>query len=374
MSPVHRRAARPGDAPERGRTSEPPLMLVTGASGMIGGEVVRWLTAAGARVRCLLRPTSAAPTVSHPGVEVVRADLQNQAAIAAALSGVERVFHLAGYLHSGAPFSAREDYAPYRAANVDLTARMLEASAAAGVRRFLFASTTGVYSPTAASPISEHSPVAPLSSYGRSKVEAEELVRDYGGRGLGFTIVRPSATYGPHDRHFLPAALAMARMRRVPLVDGGRHLVDFGYVSDVARLMVQAAATPAARGGTYNAASGNPQPLRTLFDLHAELTGQPGPAIVPVPARLCRALGPLLHVAVRLLAPGMSAMVTRDALNYLARDVGYDMSRAYGDIGFRPRVDFRTGLALSLGLAAHGTPSEDVTGAGNVDPGAGGDE
>ena len=173
-------------------------------------------------------------------------------------------------------------------------------------------------------------------------------MREYGARGLGFTIVRPSATYGPGDRHFLPAALAMARMRRVPLVDGGRHLVDFGYVSDVARLMVQAAGAPAAEGATYNAASGNPQPLRSLFEVHAELTGRPPPAIVPVPAGLCHALGPLLQVAMRLFARDMSALVTRDALAYLARDVSYDMGRAHRDFGFRAEFDFRAGLQRVL--------------------------
>ena len=82
--------------------------------------------------------------------------------------------------------------------------------------------------------------------------------------------------------------------------------------------------------------------------MHAELTGQPPPAIVPVPAGVCRALGPLLQVAVRLFAPGMSTMVTRDALDYLARDVSYDMSRAYDAFGYRPEIDFRAGLALVL--------------------------
>ena len=342
MSRMRDTPAGPRSEPER------PLVLVTGASGMIGGELAAQLATAGHRVRCLLRPSSSAPASRHPGIEVLRADLGDRAAIAAALHGVHAVFHVAGHLHAGAPFNAREDYAPYRAANVELTARMLAASTGAGVRRFLFASTTGVYRPGAASPIGEDSPLAPLSAYGRSKVEAETLVRDYGARGLGFTIVRPSATYGPGDRHFLPAALAMARMRRIPLVDGGRHLVDFGHVSDVARLMVEAAAAPAAEGATYNAASGHPQPLRTLFEVHAQLTGRPAPAIVAVPAGLCRALGPLLQVAVRLFAPGMSATVTRDALAYLARDVSYDMSRAYRDFGFRPRVDFRAGLAQVL--------------------------
>ena len=327
---------------------ERPPVLVTGASGMIGGAVAAQLAAAGHRVRCLLRPSSGPPSIPHRRIEVLRADLDERAALAAALRGVHRVFHVAGYLHAGAPFDAREDYAPYRAANVDLTERVLAACADAGVRRFVFASTTGVYRPGAESPIGEDSPLAPLSAYGRSKVEAEALVREYGARGLSFTIVRPSATFGPRDRHFLPAALAMARMRRIPLVDGGRHLVDFGYVGDVARLMVQAAAAAAADGATYNAASGNPQPLRTLFEVHAELTGQRPPAIVPVPARLCRALGPFLQVAIRLFAPGMSAMVTRDALAYLSRDVCYDMSRAYEDLGFRPEIDFRAGLALVL--------------------------
>ena len=322
--------------------------LVTGASGMIGGAVAAQLAAAGHPVRCLLRRSSGAPAARHPLIEVVRADLADRSALANALRNVHLVFHVAGYLHAGAPFSAREDYAPYRAANVELTQRMLAASAEAGVRRFVFTSTTGVYRPGVASPISVEGALAPLSAYGRSKVEAEAAVRDYGARGLSFTIVRPSATYGPGDRHFLPAALAMARMRRVPLVDGGRHLVDFGYVSDVARLMVQAAAAPAAAGATYNAASGNPQPLRALFDVHAELTGRAPPAILAVPAGLCRGLGPLLPVATRLFAPGMSALVTRDALAYLSRDVYYDMSGAYDDFGYRPAIDFRAGLALVL--------------------------
>ena len=335
---------------------------------MIGGEVARQLAAAGARVRCLLRPTSRTPAVPPSGIEVLRADLHDSSAIGAACAGVERVFHVAGYLHAGAPFSAREGYAPYQAANVDLTARMLEASAAAGVRRFLFASTTGVYSPAAAAPIGEDSPLAPLSAYGRSKAVAEGLVRDYGERGLGFTIVRPSPTYGQHDRHVLPLALALARLRRLPLVDGGRHLVDFSYVGDVARLMVEAAGAPHARGGTYNAGSGHPRPLRTLFEVFAEMTGRRRPVIIPVPARLCRALGPLLNFGARLFAPSrVGTMLTREALDYFASDVAYDIGRARDDFGFRPQVDFRSGLAMSLGLQRD---SQDVAGAANLPPSA----
>ena len=360
------RCTRSCNPDDRKRLPGPVLTLVTGASGMIGGELVAQLTAAGTRVRCLLRPSSNGAGL---GAEVVRADLGDPAAISKALAGVTRVYHVAGYLHAGSPFSAAEDYAPYRAANVDLTARMLAASADAGVDRFIFASTAGVYSPDAASPIVEESPLDPLSAYGQSKLEAEELVRDYGRRGLGITIVRPSATYGPADRHFLPVALAMARMRRVPLVDGGRHLVDFGYVSDVARLMVLAGDSPAARGGTYNATSGRPQPLRALFQEHASLTGGRPPVIISVPAAVCRALGPLLHAAIRLFAPAMSALVTRDGLAYLARDVSYDMNRARDDFGFQPQVDFRTGLALALGL-----DSEPVAGAGDLDAGTDGEE
>lgn len=334
-----------------GARSQAPVALVTGASGMIGGELAAQLAAGGRRVRCLLRPASAGDRLAALPVEVVRADLDDPDALAAAVAGVSRVYHLAGYLHAGAPFSGGEDYAPYRAANVDLTDRLLAASARAGVERFLFASTTGVYGAAAAAPIAEDDPTEPFSAYGRSKLEAEGLVRAWARRGLDVTIVRPSATYGAGDRHFLPAALALARMRRIPLVDGGRHLVDFGHVSDVARLMLLAGESPAARGKTYNAASGHPQPLRDLFSEYASLTGKPAPVIVPVPAGLCRALGPLLQAAVRVCAPALRHLVTRDGLAYLARDVSYDMTRAADDLGFRPRVDFRTGLALTLPAA-----------------------
>lgn len=341
-----------------------PLALVTGASGMIGGELAAQLAARGRRVRCLLRPASAGGRLDALPVEVVRADLEDPAAVAAAVAGASHVYHVAGYLHVGAPFSGGEDYAPYRAANVDLTARLLEASARAGVERFLFASTTAVYGPAPALPVTEESPTAPFSAYGRSKVEAEALVRAYAAAGRGATIVRPSATYGAGDRHFLPAALALARLRRVPLVDGGRHLVDFGHVSDVARLMLLAGESPAARGKTYNAASGRPQPLRDLFSEYAALTGQPAPAIIALPAGLCRALGPLLQAAIRLFAPAMGALVTREGLDYLARDVSFDMTRAQEDLGFRPRVDFRAGLALSL-PDAHAPDSRGPDGGGS---------
>ena len=143
--------------PLASRRSEPnrPPALVTGASGMIGGEVAAQLAAAGHRVRCLLRASSGPPAIRHPNIEVLRADLGDRSAIAAALRGVQWVFHVAGYLHAGAPFNAGEDYAPYRAANVDLTGRMLAACVDTGVRRFVFTSTTGVYRPGAASPIGE---------------------------------------------------------------------------------------------------------------------------------------------------------------------------------------------------------------------------
>ena len=117
-----------------GARGQAPVTLVTGASGMIGGELAAQLAAGGRRVRCLLRPASAGARLEALPVEVIRADLADPAALAAALAGVSRVYHLAGYLHAGSPFSGGEDYAPYRAANVDLTERLLAASARAAAR------------------------------------------------------------------------------------------------------------------------------------------------------------------------------------------------------------------------------------------------
>jgi nucleoside-diphosphate-sugar epimerase len=321
--------------------------VVTGATGLLGSHVVQRLVEDGARVRCLVRPTSRTEHIEGPQVELVQVDLHQPAALAQALKGARAVLHFAGHLTASAPLNTDEKDADY-SLNVESTKALLEAAALAGVGHFVYASSVGVYGVEAVSPIGEDTPPNPVSAYGRSKVVAEAAVMEYHRRGLPGTVIRPAICYGAGDRHFLPAARRLVRLPVLPLVGGGRHLLDIVSAIDVAGLAVAAAFAPAAAGRVYNAASGHPGSLRDIIAILHELEGTPRPLIVPVSEGLMRFSAPVAKGIVALLAPGMESTMSSVGAAYSARDVYYDMSRAAAELGFRPRYDFRGGLERAL--------------------------
>lgn len=224
------------------------VVLVTGATGLIGGHLVNRLLGEGIRVRVLARPTSNTRTLEARGVKVVRGDFRDEKVLETAVARADIVFHVAGYVSALGPFTIGEtnsrEWEKYREVNVEFTQSLLGASYAAGVGRFLLVSSSSVYSPDAPIPTPETAALQPLSLYGRSKLLAEQAAGAYQQCGLPTTIIRPSIVYGPGDRTFTPLALRLARLPVLPLVNGGRQRFDLVYVTDVADLMWTAPSIP----------------------------------------------------------------------------------------------------------------------------------
>ena len=323
--------------------------LITGATGLIGTHVAAELAAEGRSVRCLVRPSSDTAALRHaaPQADLVQADLSSDgevgADLAGALSGAKVVLHLAGRLHAGSPFGSDESDAEYQL-NVESTRGLLEASRAAGVERFVYASSVAVYDPDAVSPISEDGPALPRSAYGRSKLAAERLVFEYHQRGLPGTVVRPTIVYGAGDRLFLPVARGLTRLSLLPMLGGGRNLVDVAAAEDVATVLVAAAFHPGAPGQIYNAASGHPTSPREMLEVLRAVDGTPIPRVVGLPPLIMRLLAPLGRSVLSGAVPGMEGMAGALATRYGRRDVFYDMGRVADQLGVRPRHDFHSGL------------------------------
>lgn len=323
--------------------------LITGATGLLGRSLTDLLLQEGVSVRALVRPTSDTHHLTAAGVEIVHGDAVDldEETLARAVRSVDALFHLAGYLTVGAPFGAGDDDPHYHIVNVDFTHRLLSAAHAAGVRRFLFASSSSVYDPDAPVPTPETAPRRPRSPYGRSKLNAEDRVRAYQERGLATTIVRPTVIYGPGDRYFTPTALQLARLPVLPLVDGGRRLFDLVYVRDVAELLWQAARSPVAAGRAYNAGPGTPTTLHHLVRVYRQLTGR-GPRIVSVSPAWARRSSALLRPLLARLVPGAGAALTPAGIDLMSRDLHLDMARAARELDFRPRFSLQQGLAATL--------------------------
>ncbi|HEY0068403.1 MAG TPA: NAD-dependent epimerase/dehydratase family protein [Chloroflexia bacterium] len=323
------------------------VALVTGATGMLGGQVAQKLVAAGYEVRVLVRPSSDLRPLNGLPVQVVVSGAGEREVIREAVNGCRWVFHAAASFHLGSAFTRTEELGRYKPASIDLTETLMEAGLESGVERFVHVSTIGVYGLQAPSPLTEDSLLDPLSAYGQTKIAAEQLVRRYQQKGLPTTIVRPAIMYGPHDRHFFPAALRLVRMPLLPLINGGRNLYDLAYAGDVADLMLQAAGSERASGKTYNSGSGNPLAFRAyLKELGRQLGVTPRICSIP-PILLARFTG-VARRYLKMFAPGVDTMMTPTGLAYLARDVYYDMSRAKEELGYVPRVSFREGVSTTL--------------------------
>ena len=321
--------------------------LVTGATGMLGSHLVERLLTAHVEVRAFVRPTSDTHYLETLPVEIVTANATDRAAIRQAVAGSHWVFHLASDFDAGSAFRTGEGLEKYNEADLHLTEGLLLASQEASVRRLVYASSVSVYSLNAASPIAESAPLDPVSDYGRSKLAAEGRVRAYQQQGLPTVILRPCIIYGPRDRHFLPAALRLAQLPLLPLIDGGRNLIDLVYAGDVAELMWKATQSDAAVGKVYNAASGAPRPLRELLGDYRQLTGR-APRTCAMSAGAFERFARLTHRYWGRYAPGLESLLSPVGVSYMGRDVYYDVSRARSDLDYAPQVNFKQGVALTL--------------------------
>jgi nucleoside-diphosphate-sugar epimerase len=186
-------------------------------------------------------------------------------------AGAEVVFHLAGRAGVRASFT---DENRYRHDNVDATDKVLEAAAAAGVRRVVFASSSSVYG-DGVTPFREDANLAPISPYGRTKLEAEQRCLAAAGPGLETVALRYFTVYGPGQRPdmglrlFAEAALAG---RPITLLGDGTQRRDFTYVCDIVTATVAAAGAPVS-GLAINVGGGTDISLAEVLDLLRQFVG-----------------------------------------------------------------------------------------------------
>ena len=315
-------------------------VLVTGATGFTGGHLAAGLARRGHRVRALVRPRSLErfheSGLGKLGVEPIEGDLAIVESIQRAAEGVAVVYHIAAtYREAGQPHAA------YRRINVDGTRHVLEAAHRAGVGRVVHCSTGGVHGHISEPPANEDAPFNPGDVYQETKLEAEQLAREYGRiNPLEVVVARPIGIYGPGDTRFLKMFRGLAR-RRFPLLGSGEISYHLTYIDDLVEGFRLCAEVPAAAGRTYLLAGARYTTLNELIELIAsELKVDPPRWHWPVwPFWTAGLVCEAVCVPLRIEPP-----LYRRRVDFYTKSRAFDITRARTELGYDPKVDLVEGI------------------------------
>ncbi len=304
--------------------------LVTGATGFVGANLVEALTQHGWQVRALHRPSSSLRALAGLSYASAIGDVTDPASLAAAMTGVDVVFHVAAvadYWRSNADRMMR--------VNVEGTRNVLQAALDAGVQRVVFTSSCAALGrPPFGQVLDEHAQFNLHPGefpYGYSKHLAEQTCREFVARGLEVVIVNPAVVFGPRDVNLISSSLIVEAARRtIPFVpNGGVSVVD---VADVCEGHI--AAAERGRAGERYILTGANLTYQQLFDTIADVVGRPRPRLV-LPGVFFKAGAPVVDFLRSKL--GWSLPMSGEQVRFSAETFWFDPSKARRDLGFTAR-------------------------------------
>ena len=243
------------------------IALVTGANGFVGSYLCELLIERGWSVRALVRKTSDLRWLPVDRIEKAFGDVTDFASLQPAVDGVDTIFHAAGV-------TRQPNEAAYDLINAAGSANVARAAAGAGrpPRRILLVSSLAAGGPSEPRKVrKEEDKVRPISPYGRSKLRGEIELAKHAGT-VPYTILRPTAVYGPRDRGFLKLAL-MARKGWLFEISGQIQRVAVVHVKDLARAIVDAAESDRTIGRRYYIAHPEPTDWIEIGEWMAEVLG-----------------------------------------------------------------------------------------------------
>ena len=329
--------------------------LVTGAHGFIGSHLCERLLRAGVELRALVSPWGSLENLGAVlrDVEPVRADITDENQLRGVCEGVDVVFHAAARVADWGPWEA------FYKTNVLGTRNLLREAERGGTKRFVLVSSVAVFPYTGfrnadarllprCAPKDNYSSVYGSEAYARSKIAAEDAVLGAGREGgLEGVIVRPGLLpFGPRDANFARVVGALKR-GLLPLVDGGRAVVNTAYVENLVEGLLLTGTVPEAARRAYVIADAGGPDWREFFGVLAGHLDAPQPRL-NVPGRLPSVAARPVEALWATLAPKTEPPLTRYRADLMRRDVHFSLHHAFDELGYEPRVSWQEGLARTV--------------------------
>ncbi len=310
------------------------MTLVTGGTGFIGSHLLEKLCAMGEPVRCLARPR-ATPRRLPEGVAAMPGDLASGQGLDDALRDADTVIHLAGVTKALRP-------ADYGAGNARATEMLLRALGGSNARLVHVSSLAAIGPSPDGSPVNEDAEPHPITEYGRSKLEAERVVRRLAPEAV---IVRPPVVYGPRDTDVFQLLKSISKGLAFEIA-GGERWFSAIFVRDLVDGLMAAARNSRAPGRTYFLAHAKPVSWSDLSSAAADMMRR-RLRVIQIPLAGARAVGYCAEVWSRI--SGKPGIVSRDKIaEAQCRWWTCDTRRAAEELGFSAPTSLADGLRETL--------------------------
>jgi len=323
------------------------MNLVTGATGLLGSHIVEQLRKREMPVRALVRPGSDRRWLETQGVEFAEGDITDPQSLRRACEGCEVVYHSAAKVGDWGPW---EDF---QRITIDGTRNVVEACAAAGVRRLVHISSISAYGyHTRDCVIDERYElgykVYRWAYYTRSKIEAERIVWDAHRDGrLELTVARPAWIYGERDRTTIARLVNMIRAGKARILGRGDNRLNVVYAGNIAEGCITAAGLEKANGQAYNFSNDGEITQQEYFDLWARTLGAP-PVKTHVPYRAAYLAGFLLECIGHLTRSEKPPFVTRYAVWLMGRRSYFSADKARRELGWKATTTYEEGVVRTI--------------------------
>ena len=314
-------------------------VLITGATGFIGGHLTEALVKVGQEVRALARSTSDTSLLKKLDVEIVNGDLRDAAAMKKAAAGCQCVYHLGG--------KTTKDQLPrkqYHAQNTQGTQNVGQAALDAGVERMVYSSSVGVYGSYPRSPIDENTAPNPDWYYREAKLGGEEeVLRLHRGEGLPVVVARLGSVYGPRSYSWLALCRKLVK-GDFRIIGRGENYDQMGYINDVVDGLRRCGEVTGIEGKTYNITGGEPTRLRQVLQILAqELGADDSLGHLPgLPFLLYERIGEVVFRSLRIQPPRFHYY------DLFFRDHFFETTKAQQELGYVPKIPLREGLGRLL--------------------------
>lgn len=341
-------------------------VLITGATGLLGGHLIKQLQERGEHIRALVLPVENTDKLTAQGVEVVRGDITDASTLAPAVKDIDLIFHLAGMMGVWRPL------ADYRLVNVTGSENLYQAAQKAGVRRFVHTSSHTVYGLGHGRFMTENDPLRPdPDPYSITKAEGDRAIRRLMlNSEVETVILRPGTFFGPTDRLHFGRMAQKCKDGKALIVGKGDNALPFCYVTDVVDGFMLGAYHKNAPGNVYNITNDRPLTQQEMFDEIADAVGGKRPTLhlpyLPI------YYGSIVAERVVARVTRTKPIVTQLGALMFGSDNKHSVEKARRELGFEPKVDLRTGIKLAAEwFNAGGMEQPSVTQASQMAPLAG---